>query len=143
MAIPALAPGALIFGAAASAAIAERFAPAAIRMHPDLVNPFVRVGETWATHKGRMAHRALEELIKLKPGWNSNQPIRSPDGRILRPDVRTPERVRKAGENPKSYYMEYKPDTPRGRSRAAAQVRKYEAAGVKARAIYYDPKSVK
>lgn len=62
------------------------------------------------------------------------------DGRILRPDVRTPSRVRTAGKEPQPFQMELKPNTPSGRAAAARAVKKYEATKVKTRPIFYDPK---
>lgn len=140
MAVPALAPAAIILGLEAPLALAGRTATIAQDLNPNLFKPFVQVGETWATRLGRRAHKALEERVAGKEGWFSNQRL---PGSSLRPDVRTPARIRKAGEDPKHYYLELKPNTPRGRRAARGQVKKYEAVeGVRARAIYYDPKAV-
>jgi hypothetical protein len=62
------------------------------------------------------------------------------NGRIVRPDVRTPPRVRKPGKDPEPYQMELKPNTPSGRRAAARAVKKYEGTKVKTRPIFYDPK---
>lgn len=140
MAVPALGPAAVVLALEAPLVLAGRTATAVQNLNPQLFKPFTQVGETWATRMGRRAHKVLEERIAGKGGWSYNQ--RLPDS-PLRPDVRTPPRVRKAGEEPKHYYLELKPNTPRGRRAGRSQVKKYEAIkGVKARAIYYDPKSV-
>lgn len=145
MSAPALAPemvfaGAEVVGALAALRAARQGAPQA----PKLLNflnrePNLRNGDTYAAQLGRRAHLELKRKVDLKPGWDYEPPIRTPDGRLLKPDVRGP--VRNWGPKPKQYQMEMKPDTPSGRKAAAAAVRKYEAGTEnKTRAIYYDPK---
>ena len=62
------------------------------------------------------------------------------DGRIVRPDVRTPPRVRAPGKEPEPFQMELKPNTASGRRAAARAMKKYEGTDVKTRPIFYDPK---
>lgn len=78
--------------------------------------------------------------VAKKPGWKPEPTLRLDDGRILRPDVRTPPHVRTPGEKPTPFQMELKPNTPSGRAAAARAVKKYEPTGVKTRPIYYNPK---
>lgn len=144
MAVPALAPAAAVFGLETAGALAARLAPAAIERAPlQFVarEPYLRVGDNYATRAGRRAHAALREWVEQKSGWDSEPSLPRPGGGILRPDVRTPARVRKPGEEPKPFQMELKPNTPTGRAAAAKAVKKYKGAtGVKTRPIYYDPK---
>ena len=102
--------------------------------------PYLRVGDNWATRAGRRAHDALKERVAQKPGWESEPRVPLRDGRILRPDVRTPPRIRAPGEDPKPFQMELKPNTPSGRQAAARAVKKYKDTGAKTRPIFYDPK---
>ncbi len=103
-------------------------------------DPYVRVGDNWATRAGRRAHAALKERVAQKPGWKPEPQVKLEDGRILRPDVRTPPRVRTQGKEPEPFQMELKPNTLSGRGAGARAMKKYEATGVKTRVIYYDPK---
>lgn len=143
MAIPALAPVAAVMGLEGAAYIAGRLAPA-VAQRASLVleraDPYLRVGDNWATRAGRRAHAALRERVAQKPGWESEPTVPLKDGRILRPDVRTPSRVRSPGKEAEPFQMELKPNTPSGRAAAARAVKKYEATGVKTRPIFYDPK---
>lgn len=143
MAIPALAPAAAVLGLEAAGMIAARLAPAAIQRAPlQLVRrePYLRVGDNWATRAGRRAHAALKERVAQKPGWRSEPEVPMRDGRVVRPDVQTPPRVRAAGREPEPFQMELKPNTPSGRRAAERAVKKYEGTGVKTRPIFYDPK---
>lgn len=143
MAIPALAPVVAVMGLEVAGAIAARFAPAVVRQGPlQLVerDPYLRVGDNWSTRAGRRAHQALKERVELKPGWRSEPSVSLENGRTVRPDVRTPPRVRVAGRDPEPFQMELKPNTPSGQRAAARAVKKYEATGVKTRPIFYDPK---
>jgi hypothetical protein len=142
MAIPALAPAAAVMVAEAPAlvgALARRPAPKAPPLNLTTKDPYLRVGDNYATRAGRRAHSALRERVAQKPGWQSEPSVPS-DGKIVRPDVRTPPRVRTAGDKPKPYQMELKPNTPSGRKAAAKAVKKYEGTKVKTRPIFYDPK---
>ncbi|WP_337189254.1 hypothetical protein [Phenylobacterium sp.] len=146
MAVPALAPAAAVLGVEAGAMLAARLAPAVARAPPLRFvqrEPYLRVGDNWATRTGRKAHAALRERVAQKPGWDPNPHVTLPDGRVLKPDVRTPARVRASGQEPKPFQMELKPDTVSGRRAAARAVKKYKDTEVKTRPIYYDPKSIK
>ena len=143
MAVPALAPAAAVFGLEAAGMVAARLAPAVAPYTPVVREnflPYLRVGDNWATRAGRRAHADLKMRVERKPNWESEPDVELPNGRILRPDVRTPPRVRVAGKDPVPYQMELKPNTPSGRRAALRAVKKYEATGVKTRPIYYDPK---
>jgi hypothetical protein len=127
----------------AAGMIAARLAPAVIQRAPlQLVRrePYVRVGDNWATRAGRRAHAALKERVAQKPGWRSEPEAPMRDGRVVRPDVQTPPRVRAAGREPEPFQMELKPNTPSGRRAAEKAVKKYEGTGVKTRPIFSDPK---
>lgn len=143
MAIPALAPVAAVMGLEGAAYIAGRLAPAVAKQAPHVMeraDPYLRVGDNWATRAGRRAHAELKARVAQKPGWRPEPTLKLDDGRILRPDVRTPPRVRAPGEDPKPFQMELKPNTPSGRAAAERAVRKYGATNVKTRPIFYDPK---
>lgn len=143
MAAPALAPVAAVMGLEGAAYIAGRLAPAVAREAPlvlERADPYLRVGDNWATRAGRRAHAALKERVAQKPGWDPEPRVELADGRILRPDVRTPPRVRTPGKQPEPFQMELKPNTPSGRAAAARAMKKYEATKVKTRPIFYDPK---
>lgn len=125
MAVPALAPVAAVMGLEGAAYVAGRLAPAALQRAPLLLeraDPYLRVGDNWATRAGRRAHAALGERVAQKPGWDSEPTVKLDGGRILKPDVRTPPRVRTPGEPPKPFQMELKPNTPSGRRAAAGAV---------------------
>lgn len=144
MAVPALAPVAAVMGLEGAAYIAGRLAPAVAQRAPlvlERADPYLRVGDNWATRAGRRAHAALKERVAQKPGWDPEPSVPLKDGRIVRPDVRTPARIRTQGKEPEPFQMELKPNTPSGRAAAARAVRKYEPTGVKTRPIFYDPKS--
>lgn len=143
LAVPALAPAAVIMGIEGAVAIAGGIAGETLKRAPFQFvkrDPHLRVGDNWATRAGRRAHAALKERVAQKPGWDPEPHVKLPDGRIVKPDVRTPPRVRKAGKNPKPFQMELKPNTPSGRRAAERAVKKYEPTSVKTRPIYYDPK---
>jgi len=143
MAVPALAPVAAVMGLEGAAYIAGRLAPAVLQRAPlvlERADPYLRVGDNWATRAGRRARAALRERVAQKPGWDPEPTVPLKSGRILRPDVRTPSRLRTPGKAPEPFQMEHKPNTPSGRAAAARAVRKYEATGVKTRPIFYDPK---
>lgn len=79
--------------------------------------------------------------LRCSLGARETEPtVKLDNGRILRPDVRTPPRVRSPEEPPKPFQMELKPNTPSGRRAAARAMKKYEETGVKSRPIFYDPK---
>ncbi len=103
-------------------------------------DPYLHVGDNWGTRAGRRAHTAFRQDVTSKPRWQSEPTVKLEDGRILRPDARTPPRVRGQGEEPQPFQLELKPNTPSGRAAGARALKKYEATGVKTRVIYYDPK---
>ncbi len=143
-AVPALAAPLAVMGLEGAAAWAARTALPEIEQAPlQFVErePFRRGGDTWATQAGRRAHAAFREQVMRKAGWDSEPTITLSDGRVIRPDLRTPERLRGSNPNPKPYLMELKPDTPSGRRAAAAAVRKYEElTGLKTRPLLYNQK---
>ena len=142
MAIPALAPAAVILAAEGAGALALRPLVREARKIPHRFverDPFLRVGDNWATRFGRAQHAALRDRLAQKPGWDYEQRAPTPNGGFLKPDASAPSR------NPalpnRRYQMELKPDTPSGRVAAARAVRKYEElTGNKTRAIYYKRK---
>ena len=140
MAVPALAPVAVVGGIAGASRIAAELAPAVGRRGPLVLTermPYLRVGDNWATRAGRRAHAALEQRVNAKTGWDAEQNLATKNG-VRRPDVLAPARK----PDPKArFQMELKPDTPTGRKAAARAVRRYEQdTGNKTRAIFYDPK---
>jgi hypothetical protein len=141
-AVPALAPAvvALGLGAAGEWATGEA-APAVGRAVANFVerDPYLRVGDNWATRAGRRAHAWLEQRAAAKPGWDYEPDVPRPGARPLKPDLGTPPRG--PADIAKRYYLELKPNTPTGRAAAARAVKKYfDATGRPVRPIYYDPK---
>lgn len=144
MAFPALAPVAAVMALEGAAYVAGRFAPAVAQRAPlvlERADPYLRVGDNWATRAGRRAHAALRERVAQKPGWDPEPTVRLNDGRILRPDVRRPSRVRTPGREPEPFQLELKPNTQSGHRAAARAMKKYKGTEVKTRPIFYDPKS--
>jgi len=142
MAIPALAPAAAVLGVEAAAALAAGVTPALSAGALVLTKkmPYLRVGDFWGTRGGRLAHRDLAVRVRSKPGWKSEETIRTESG-VVRPDVTGPVRHWKPDKPGMRFQMELKPNTPSGRRAAAKAVEKYEkATGRKTRAIFYDPK---
>jgi hypothetical protein len=141
MAIPALAPWAVLAGLEGAGAITARLAGQALEQDPFSFverDPYLRVGDNWATRIGRLAHKDIELRAAAKPGWDYEPRVPNPAGRPLKPDLGTPQR--NPGDPAQRYYLELKPDTLSGRRAAAKAVRTYQdVTGKKARAIYYDP----
>jgi hypothetical protein len=141
LAAPALAPVAAVLGVEAAGAVAARLAPAVIERAPLQLaekDPYLRVGDNWATRAGRRAHRWLESKVEAKDGWQYEPRIERPGQRPLKPDAGTPQR--NPGNLSKRYYLELKPDTPTGRAAGARAVKRYQdASRQKARVIYYKP----
>ncbi len=141
MAVPALAPAAVVLGLEGAAAIAARLAGTPVKQAPFQFaerDPHLRVGDNWATRAGRKAHTRFEDRLAPKKGWDY-EPIGQANGRLMKPDAGTP--LRDPGDTTKRYYLELKPNTPSGRRAAARAVKRYqEGLGRKVRAIYYDPK---
>ena len=143
MAVPALAPVAVVAGLGAAGAVATRLAPAAIKRVPfqfTKKDPYLRVGDNWATRIGRRAHAELRKRVEEKLDWVSDADLPLTDGRVVKPDVRTPLRMRPGSDKPRPYQMELKPNTVSGRKAAARAVKMYSSTGTKTRAIFYDPK---
>ncbi len=136
MAAAALAPAVALVGLEGAGALAARLAPEVEGGPLQFVenDPYLRVGDNWATRAGRLAHKALEERLELKPGWEYEP--KSTGG--LKPDVGAP--ARDPAFPAKRYQMELKPNTVSGRRAAARAVRRYKAqTNNKTRAIFYDP----
>jgi hypothetical protein len=142
LAVPALLPPLVALGLEGAAAWAARSALPAIERAPlDLVerDPYLRVGDNWATRAGRRAHAALRERLDSKDGWDYEPKLTRPGQRPLRPDAGTPARNPAKPESRK--YLELKPNTPDGRTAAARAVKRYKAVTEdKVRPIYYDQK---
>jgi hypothetical protein len=92
-------------------------------------------GNNAAAQKGQAKHKELDERVGQKEGWQNSKDasFRGNDGKMYKPDVKT-----KSGN-----YLEYKPNTPRGRSRGRSQIKKYKEQhpdpNAKFRLIYYTP----
>jgi hypothetical protein len=100
--------------------------------------PYIRVGDNWATRAGRRAHAALKERLAQKPGWDYEPDVRQLGPRPLKPDVGAP--ARKPEYPEERFQMELKPNTATGKRAGARAVRKYEkGTGNKTRVIYYNP----
>lgn len=141
LAVPALAPVAVVAALEAGAATAAALAgPQLKRLPLHLVGrePLLRVGDNWSTRAGRLAHKAFGERVDAKPGWKSEASIPLKDGRLVRPDARTPPRTSASG---KSRLLELKPDTPSGRAAGARASKRYqEQTGMQTRTVYYKPR---
>jgi hypothetical protein len=147
-AVPALAAPLVVLGLESATALAARTALPAIGQAPlDFAerDPYRRVGDNWATRKGRRAHAAFKEKVKTKDGWETDPPLKRAGKHPLRPDAGTPKRQPDDPVNPgKRHYLELKPNTPSGRKAAARAVKRYMSLTKdKVRPIYYDPKDFK
>lgn len=128
-AVPALAPPlvALGLGALGEWATGE-VAPEAGQAVANFVekDPYLRVGDNWATRAGRRAHAALKERLAQKPGWEYEPKLPREGQRPLKPDMGTPKR------NPldpsRRKYIELKPDSPSGRAAGARALERYRDA---------------
>lgn len=141
MAVPALAPAAVVMGLEGAAVITAGLARSLPKPPPLQLTgrePHLRVGDNWATRAGRRAHNQLKDKLRPKEGWDY-EPRPETKGPLMKPDAGTPARKPEAPE--KRFYIELKPDTPSGRRAAAKAVKRYqEGTKQRARAIYYDPK---
>jgi hypothetical protein len=141
MAVPALAPLGALFALEGGSAIAARLAGQAVKRDPFSFverDPYLRVGDNWATRAGRLAHKALEDRVSLKPGWKYEPDVPTQSGRLLKPDVGTPMRGQPGLESRR--LLELKPSTASGRRAAARAVQTYkQETGLNTRAIFYDP----
>ena len=143
MAIPALAPVIAVAGLEAAAAISGRLVTTAATKGPLVLTakePYLRVGDNWATRAGRRAHAALRAKVKAKPGWESEPAIELQSGGTGRPDVAAPVRASTEAGTARRNMMEMKPDTPTGRKAAEKAIKKYEGSDRKFRALRYNPK---
>jgi len=141
MLVPSLAPIAAVLGVEAAAALVAGFAPKVISRGPLVLrkrDPYLRVGDNWATRAGRRADKHYKDMARAKEGWQAEPRIVGRDGELLKPDLGTPPRT----PDPKvRNYVEVKPNTPSGRAAAARQVKKYkDATERKVRPLFYDPK---
>lgn len=136
--MPALAPPLVALGLGALGGWATgEVAPEAEQAVANFVekDPYLRVGDNWATRAGRRAHAALKERLAQKPGWKYEPRIENPGDPPLKPDVGAPIR---STVKPRKL-MELKPDTPSGRAAAARAVKRYfDATGQKVRPIFYN-----
>jgi len=127
-AIPALAPPlvALGLGAAGEWATGE-MAPRAGQAVANFIekDPYLRVGDNWATRAGRRAHAALKERLAQKEGWEYEPKLARPGEPPLKPDLGTPKRNPQLPD--KRMYGELKPDSPSGRTAGARALKKYQA----------------
>jgi hypothetical protein len=141
-AIPALAPEAVIDGLGIAGAIAAARAGPELARAPLVLSErarYLRVGDNWATRAGRRAHKAFEELVDAKPGWDAEKTMIGNSGAKVRPDARTP--VRDPLRPKERFTIDLKPNTPSGRRAGAKAVEKYvRELGNRARIIYYDQK---
>jgi hypothetical protein len=101
--------------------------------------PYLRVGDNWATRAGRRAHAALKERLAQKPGWEYEPKLPRQGQRPLKPDIGTPKR------NPidltKRRYIELKPDSPSGRAAGARAIQRYrEVTDDPVRLLFYNLK---
>lgn len=148
LAISALAAPLVDGGLEGAAAWAARAALPEIEQAPlDFVesDPYLRVGDNWATRIGRRAHAAFKQQIESKEGWEPEPKLNRPGKPPLRPDAGTPRRNPDHPTNPgKRYYLELKPNTPSGRAAAARAVKRYKGVTKdKVWPVYYDPKDFK
>jgi hypothetical protein len=127
-AVPALAPSlaAMGLGAAGEWATGE-IAPEAGQAVANFVerDPYLRVGDNWATRAGRRGHAALKERLAQKPGWEYEPKLPREGQRPLKPDMGTPKRDPQLPN--KRMYGELKPDSPSGRAAGARALKKYQA----------------
>ncbi len=140
MAAAALAPAAALVGLEGAGALAARLAPELEGGPLQFVenDPYLRVGDNWATRAGRLAHNALKERLRLKPGWDYEPDVRQLGETRLKPDVGAP--ARNPEDPDDRFQMELKPNTVSGRRAAARAVKRYKVGtGNKTRAIFYDP----
>ena len=143
MAIPALAPVAAVGVLEAAAAMSGPMIGAAAGRGPLVLTakePYLRVGDNWATRAGRRAHNELAEKVTAKPGWASDPVIPLKSGSVGRPDVAAPTRSSSTGEELKEFFLELKPNTVSGIRAGKKALEKYADDMRKIRIIYYDPK---
>jgi hypothetical protein len=141
-AAPVLAAPLAVMGLEGAAAWAARTAlPKAEQAALQFVErePYLRVGDNWATRAGRRAHAAMKERLAQKPGWQYEPKLPREGQRPLKPDIGTPKR------NPidptKRKYIELKPDSPSGRAAGARALQRYrEVTNDPVRLLFYNLK---
>ena len=127
-AVPALAPPLVALGlGAAGEWVTGEVAPKAGQAVLNFVqkDPYLRVGDNWATRAGRRAHATLRERLAQKEGWEYEPKLARPGQRPLKPDLGTPKRNPQLPD--KRMYGELKPDSPSGRAAGARALKKYQA----------------
>jgi hypothetical protein len=84
-----------------------------------------------AVGRGNEAHKELKDVVRGKPGWQSEPTLVDPlTGKVVRPDAVTP----------RGHPIELKPRTRSGAEKGRRQLPAQErATGKKGRVIYYDP----
>jgi hypothetical protein len=140
-AVPPLAAPLVVTGLEGAAAWAARNALPALERAPLQFmerEPYLRVGDNWATRAGRRAHAALKERLAQKPGWEYEPKLPRKGQAPYRPDVGAPQR------NPLDpsvrRLLELKPDTPTGRAAGARTIERYrEITKNPIRLIFYNP----
>ncbi|MBS0331319.1 MAG: hypothetical protein JSS35_01000, partial [Proteobacteria bacterium] len=101
--------------------------------------PYLRVGDNWATRAGRRAHAALKERLAQKPGWEYEPKLPRSGQRPLKPDAGTPKRD--PLDPTKRKYIELKPDSPSGRAAGTRALQRYrDAAQDPVRLLFYNLK---
>lgn len=134
MAVPALAPAAVVMGLegvgiAAARAAGPRLATIPLRFPGR--EPARIGGDNHAARVGRRAHKYIEQTVKNKENWKYEEPVKRPGQPSSKPDIKTP----------RDRYIEVKPDTPSGHRAGARAVERYRSATRRpTRAVYYDPK---
>lgn len=126
-AAPVLAAPLAVMGLEGAAAWAARSALPEIEQAPlQFVErePFLRVGDNWATRAGRRAHAALKERLAQKPGWQYEPDLPRGGQRPLKPDIGTP--PRNPADPTKRKYIELKPDSLSGRAAGARALKRYQ-----------------
>jgi len=128
-AAPALAPPLVALGLGALGGwTTGEIAPEAGQAVANFVDkdPYLRVGDNWATRAGRRAHAALKERLAQKPGWEYEPKLPREGQRPLKPDMGTPKRNPLDPNSRK--YIELKPDSPSGRAAGARALERYRDA---------------
>ena len=141
LAAPPLAAPLVAVGLEGAAAWAARNGLPAIERAPLQFlerEPYLRVGDNWATRAGRRAHNALKERLAQKPGWDYEPNLPRKGQAPYRPDVGAPQR------NPidphERRLLELKPNTPSGRAAGARAIERYrEVTKNPIRLIFYNP----
>jgi hypothetical protein len=137
MPAPVLAPEFLVMGVEAAGALAARSAAKRLAAIPNLrLNIRPPNGNTYRAILGKRAHAELQAAGDAKDGWTAEGTLTGNDGKIYRPDLRTPPRELA----PDGRLIELKLKTTRGRAPGVRQKGVYEEQLDRpTRIIYYDP----